>query len=234
MGYEWLLIDADGTLFDYDRAEADALARALADAEVEFLPEHLATYREINARLWASFERDEISRDYLRYARFGELSERFGLGLDPPTFSVQYLARLAEGTALIGGAEELVRRLHGRVHMALLTNGFAEVQRPRIAASGIGSLFDAVIISGEVGAAKPSARIFNTAFDRMGHPDKSHVLIVGDSLHADIRGGIEYGIDTCWFNPGGEPNRSAWSPRYEIRSLLDVLSIVDRESESPS
>ena len=186
--YDWLLMDADGTLFDYDRAEAAALARSLTDVGVKFLPQHLAAYREINARMWASFERGDLSRERLRLARFEELSERFGLGLDSEAFGRRYLGRLAERSELIDGAESLVRRLHGRTGMVILTNGFAEVQRPRIAASSIGELFQAIVISGEVGAAKPAAEIFDVAFERMGFPDKARVLMVGDGLRSDVRG----------------------------------------------
>jgi 2-haloacid dehalogenase len=224
--YDWLLIDADGTLFDYDRAEAAALRAALAEAGIDFVPEHLVAYRAINARMWEAFERGDLARGELRRARFEELSELFSLGLEPGEFGRRYLARLAEGADLIDGARDLVARLHGRVGMVLLTNGFAEVQRPRVAASGIGHLFDHVVISGEVGVAKPAAGIFDLAFERMGSPRKERVLIVGDGLGSDIRGGIDYGIDTCWYNPAGDAV-AAPRPRYEIRSLMDLLSIVE-------
>lgn len=64
------------------------------------------------------------------------------------------------------------------------------------------------------------------AFARMGKPAKSEVLMVGDSLTSDIRGGFDYGIDTCWYNPAGLPLQGAATPTYEIRRLDELLSIV--------
>ena len=74
-----------------------------------------------------------------------------------------------------------------------------------MAKSTIGEYFADVVISEEAGAAKPDKRIFDVAFSRMNNPKKEEVLIVGDSLTSDIKGGSDYGIDTCWFNPEQKP-----------------------------
>ena len=79
--------------------------------------------------------------------------------------------------------------------------------------------------SEEVGSAKPSPEIFDTAFARMGHPARGEVLIVGDSLTSDIQGGHDYGIDTCWFNPGGMAHDGVPST-FEIRRLAELIQIV--------
>jgi 2-haloacid dehalogenase len=103
------------------------------------------------------------------------------------------------------------------------------VQRPRFAASSIGGLFSETVISEEVGLAKPDPAIFDLAFERIGRPPKERVLMVGDNLGLDILGGANYGIDTCWYNPAGEPNGHGVEPRYEIRSLHKLLEIVEGE-----
>ena len=112
--------------------------------------------------------------------------------------------------------------------MVLLTNGLKAVQRPRFARSALRECFHDVVISEEVGFAKPDPRIFDIAFERMGQPAKEEVLMVGDSLNADIRGGIGYGIDTCWFNPEGAPREggSELAIRYEIRHLGELASLI--------
>jgi 2-haloacid dehalogenase len=228
--YDWVLLDADGTLFDYERAEADALERALMEVGVPFSAEHLAGYRSINASLWSAFECGRISRDALRLERFEEFSASFSLTLDPSEFSGRYLAHLACGAALLEGASELLSALDGRVGMVLLTNGFAEVQRSRIAAAGVGNHFAAIVISEEVGAAKPAPEIFDVAFARMGHPDRGRVLMVGDGLESDIRGGNGYGIDTCWFNPSGSVIPDDPRPRYVIRRLAELHEVIEADA----
>ena len=224
--YEWVLLDADGTLFDYDRAEAAALASSLSAFEVESSAEVTAAYRDINRRIWQAFERGEITQAALRTRRFAELFVLLGVKADPHAFSCTYLEHLACNAMLVEGAETVVRSLRAEVRLVLLTNGLADVQRPRLARSAIRGLFDAVVISEEVGAAKPHPQIFEVCFERMGRPDRRNVLMVGDSLSSDIRGGIEYGLDTCWFNPARVLNSGDVVPRFQISSLVELLPIV--------
>ncbi len=105
----------------------------------------------------------------------------------------------------------------------MITNGLSDVQRPRLEASPIGDYFTAVTISDEIGIAKPDAGIFDASFAAMGQPAKSDVLLIGDSLTSDIRGGVNYGIDTCWYNPAGKPNANGLTPTYEICHLHEML-----------
>jgi 2-haloacid dehalogenase len=226
MRYKWLLLDADGTLFDYDRAEAWALRQTFEVLGCGYEPQYDATYRQINGGMWRAFEQGEISQERLRTRRFELLFESLQLECDPDTFSARYLSNLAKGTDLIEGAEEVLRVLHGKVGLVMITNGLKDVQRPRFARSLIGDYFTDLVISEEVGAAKPSREIFDVAFEKMGQPRKEEVLIVGDGLSSDIKGGNNYGIDTCWFNPAGTPRPLDVEVTYEISDLRELLGLI--------
>jgi 2-haloacid dehalogenase len=232
MRYTWLLFDADGTLFDYDRAEAAALQSTFEQMGQPFEPGYTENYRRFNGQIWLDFEQGTISQERLRTLRFERLFEAVGVDLSPEAFSPRYLQNLAQGTGLIDGAEEVVRALHGRIGLMLITNGLRDVQRPRFARSALNGYFAGLVISEEVGAAKPSARIFDVAFEQMGHPGREEVLMVGDSLTSDIRGGVDYGIDTCWFNPGRRPRDPELEIRYEIQELRQLLDLVGGDSPS--
>jgi 2-haloacid dehalogenase len=97
---------------------------------------------------------------------------------------------------------------------------------PRFAASSIRDCFAEIVISGEIGLAKPDPAIFEYAFERIDRPAKERVLMIGDNLGSDILGGANYGLDTCWFNPAGTPNGHGVEPTYEIRELREVLEII--------
>lgn len=229
MNYEWLLLDADGTLFDYDHAEATALQRTFEQMGHTFEPNHAEAYRRINGQIWLDFEQGLVSQEDLRIRRFELLFDSVGVHLSPGTFSTAYLENLARGTKLMEGAEEVVRALHGRVGLVLITNGLHEVQRPRFERSALNGYFADLVISEEVGAAKPDPLIFDVAFGRMGRPRKETVLMVGDSLTSDMRGGVDYGLDTCWYNPEGRPRDPDVPVRYEIRDLRQLLSLLEAD-----
>ena len=227
MKYKWLLFDADGTLFDYDKAEGIALMSTFEALGLAYEARYAQVYRRINGEIWLDFENGKISQERLRTKRFELLFDAIGIDCDPGEFSERYLANLALGTDLIEGAEDVVKSLHGRVGLLLITNGLVDVQRPRFARSTVGQYFSDVVISEEVGAAKPDTAIFEVAFAKMGFPKKEDVLIVGDSLTSDIKGGQNYGIDTCWFNPGRNPRDSDVVAHYEIGELEELLLLLD-------
>jgi 2-haloacid dehalogenase len=224
MRYKWILFDADGTLFDYDRAEATALERTFLESGLSFEPEY--AYRRIDTQIWLDYEQNKIAQDVLRVRRFELLFEAVDVEADARAFSARYLEHLGDQAVLIEGAEETVKALQGQVGLVLITNGIKEVQRSRLQRSTIRDCFVDVVISDEVGVSKPDPGIFDVAFRKMGHPRKGEVLIVGDSLTSDIRGGAAYGIDTCWFNPAQEPRTPDVDIRYEIGELGELLVIL--------
>ena len=77
-------------------------------------------------------------------------------------------------------------------------------------------------ISEEAGSQKPQREFFEYCFERMGRRDVENMLIVGDSLTSDIKGGNTAGIDTCWFNSHEQPNTVGAHVDYEIRSLKEL------------
>ncbi|OKP97117.1 YjjG family noncanonical pyrimidine nucleotidase [Paenibacillus sp. P46E] len=226
MKYEVILFDADDTLFDYGMAES----KALYNAFVHFgLPtgaeDYAASYQEINRALWKDLEQGRTTSAVLRVERFNRLFAAHKLELSPEAFSEAYLKFLGEGTYLIQGAVELCQELNG-YRLAVITNGIKDVQLSRIQGSPLSDTFEQIIISEETGYQKPEAGIFDYAFNKLGISDRSKVLIVGDSLTSDIKGGMDYGIDTCWFNPLGKEGVPGIHPTYEIRELSGLLEII--------
>jgi len=226
MKYRWLLFDADGTLFDYDRAEGAALRDTFELLGLHYEARYATVYRKINGDIWLDFEKGRITQQRLRTKRFELLFDAFQIDCDAAVFSPRYLESLASYADLVDGAEDVVRELYGQAGLLLITNGLSDVQRSRFARSPVMQYFADVVISEEVGAAKPAPEIFDVAFAKMGYPEKEDVLIVGDSLTSDIKGGNLYGIDTCWFNPDRKPRDPEVRSRYEIGELSELLDIL--------
>jgi len=163
MPYAWLLFDADETLLDYSAAEAAALERAAMDRLGRFQPSDLDIYRRINKALWLAYERGEITREALRAQRFAQWLSEIGAGDDGRAFGEHYLHCLGEQGDLIPGAVETLAVLREQYHLALITNGFSQVQRERLARTPFADWFSPIIISEEVRASKPEPEIFDIA-----------------------------------------------------------------------
>jgi len=223
--YTWLLFDADDTLFDFPRAEANALRWTLEQSGLPSdNPADFEIYARCNQQVWQEFERGELTSQELRVKRFRLFFDEVGLAGDPQTVSPLYLRNLALGSDLLPGAEAVIRAVQGRYRLALVTNGLKEVQRPRLARSALRDSFEHVFISEEVGAAKPSSAYFDAVFAGIGHPPRTSVLLIGDSLTSDMRGGLAYGLDTCWYNPTAKPTDLPVT--YQIRQLEELLPLL--------
>ncbi|MEL7533620.1 MAG: YjjG family noncanonical pyrimidine nucleotidase [Bacteroidota bacterium] len=226
MRYQWIMFDVDGTLFDFDQAAAHALKATFLQYKLPYEPQYIERYLEINRSLWALFEKGQIEAAELKSLRFARLLESLNRKADPSQMNEDYLGHLADGSILLEGAKELVENLHGKVQMMLITNGFKKVQRPRLARSGIEHLFESVVVSDEVGVAKPDPQIFEHSFATMGDPKKEDVLIIGDSLSSDIKGGNNFGIDTCWYNPNQKVKPDHMPITHMIKQLAEIPGLL--------
>ena len=230
MKYKHLLFDADGTLFDYDKSEANALAMAFELSGFSFKKDYLNVYRRINHKLWLDFEQGLIDPAAIRERRFEELFNELHLHQDVKEFSEAYLENLSYKTNLVDGAEELIKLLWKKYTLSIITNGLAVVQRRRLESSVLFKYIDHIIISEEINYVKPSVEYFKYVFNELGNPDKKEVLIIGDGLTSDIQGGVNFGIDTCWFNPQRKPNETAMKITYEIYSLNELMHILNNQA----
>lgn len=224
--YRYLLFDADGTLFDFDRSEREALKRAFDQHHLPFDEKIHFLYHVINQSLWEELEQGFIDKDRLQIERFRRLLDQTGLMEDPEKINETYLAALGQCNFLMDGALQVCAELRKDHHLAIITNGLARVQYPRFYQSAIAAYFSRLFVSEEIGHQKPKREFFDRVLQNLQVKDKSQVLVIGDSLTADIEGGLRAGLDTCWYNPERRPKREDICPTYEILRLEDILTLT--------
>ncbi len=227
MNYSWILFDADDTLFDFKKSARYALGQTLAEYQITATEPYFQAYETINHEAWMAFERQEITAVELRKVRFERFLDAIGEYRDPVEMNAHYLSLLSKTRYMLDGAVDLVENLRSKNYrMGLITNGLREVQRPRIAHANMEKYFEVIVVSDEIGVSKPHEGFFEHSFELMGYPEKSEVIVVGDSLNSDIQGGNNYGLDTCWFNPKGASNLTQHLPKFQIKKLEELYTIV--------
>ncbi len=223
MKYEWILFDADNTLLDFTKASEKAFAKALQNMDIPHQVDYFSRYKKANHVVWTAFENGEIEAITLRSKRFELFLTDIQIERDPALFNTHYLNNLVAHTTLYKGALNMLDGLKDKTKLGLITNGLKEVQRPRLRHTGIYHLFDTIVVSDEIGVAKPNPAYFDYVFREMNYPPKEKVLVVGDNLLSDIKGGINYGTDTCWFNPENKENTTPFSPTFVARNFEEIL-----------
>ncbi len=225
--YTHYLFDLDNTLLDFDRSSREAFAEAIERLDLICTDRMFAQYAEINRRYWKLLEAGEIRSDEMRYRRFADFLTIYGSPADPLEVSKDYLRCLSEKVHWVDGAKEVLDVLKSNgVSLSLITNGLKSVQRPRLERSGLYHYFDLVVISDEIGHAKPQPAYFEYTLQKLNHPPAERVLVVGDNVESDVLGGQLAGLHTCWYNKHGKQRpEGVAAPTYEIKRIRQLLYV---------
>lgn len=142
------------------------------------------------------------------------------------TAHVSYSRHRLETYALYSDAAPLLASVSTEIRTAIVTNGSVETQWEKIRTVGIDLAVGSVIVSGEVGFAKPEAAIFQLALNRLG-VEAHEALHVGDSLRADVDGALHAGLTAVWLNRHGRSrDESHPTPHHEITSLSELPRLL--------
>ena len=230
-----VVFDLDDTLLDHRAAERAALAD-VHRLHAEHIGHHdlghvQATYSACNVPLWRDFGRGEITAADLKRLRAERTVAALECGLAPETFSRDYLDRYAAHWRWADGARAAYHAIADAFPVGILTNGFSEQQRGKLARlPEIEQRAAFVVISEEVGVMKPDARLFEHVRQRAADVLADDVragelLYVGDSYHSDVVGGTGAGWPVAWIRGDAERAPAGTFVFQGWAELLDRLDL---------
>lgn len=224
MRFNTILIDIDDTLFNFRKSSFEALAESFRRIGRSFTWDDMPGYEVYNNKMWQMFERGEIEKEAIFEERFRQYFAEKGIEADTAAFNACYIEQLSLGINFMPHAEDLLRALHGKYRVFVVTNGDTYAQERRIRRSGLAAYFDGVFISEQLGCKKPDKAFFDAVFAIIGEDSRKTALMVGDSLSSDMQGGRNAGISTCLY---GKREKADERCDYVIEDLLDLLPILE-------
>lgn len=232
-----VLVDLDDTLFDHShsvlaglaavRARSDALARI----ELTELAALHATHLEAtHARVLSG----ELTLEDARTVRFGAIARDCGApSASAADLAGAYRDAYQRARRAVPGAVELLRALRSRVRVCVVTNNLVVEQVEKLAHLEMTDLIDVLVISEEVGVAKPDPAIFRIALARCDTPADSAIML-GDSWASDVLGARAAAIRAVWLNrsrrPCPDPEQcleliSLWPTEQVLERLLGATAM---------
>jgi len=228
--YRHIFFDLDHTIWDFDKNAEETLhelfvIHRLKETGLESPELFIETYTRNNHRLWAQYHVGEITKDELREARFKTTFLELGLHPDviPVGFEDEYVKLCPTKTNLFAGAREVLEYLQSKYTLHLISNGFRESTEIKIEGSNIGGYFQNIVISEVIGINKPDKAIFQYALDLAG-ATKDESIMIGDSIEADVRGALNFGIDAIYFNPHYAPKPD--DVKVQVSNLLELMDLL--------
>lgn len=225
-----ILWDVDGTLLNFKISESTSLKSTFKHfGYPECDDETVEVYSKINQSYWERLELGEVTKEQVLRCRFEDFLALQNVDVPATEFCQYYEIGLADVVVFIDESFGILERLKydGFTQFAV-TNGAKNVQRKKLKNAGFDKLFDEIFISDEVGFEKPSPKFFDAVLNSVPNLLKDEVIIVGDSLTSDIKGGNNAGIKTCWYNPSKKPVPKEYKVDYQITSLDEIFDIVKK------
>ena len=231
-----LLLDLDGTLLDESRLQ-EAVSRACMHIAATQPGLHASQLAEANAREWADYwvqiedawTLGALDGASVQLEVWRRTLRACGCDDEPAArLAAQTFSRLTRETyGLFNDVPEfLTFAKQTGIKLALVTNGASDTQGEKVRALDLELWFDAVVISGEVGIAKPDPAIFELALAKVAAP-RERVWHVGDSLTADVAGAQAAGLTAVWLNRRRRIRTEHHpEPEREIRSLSDLAGLL--------
>lgn len=204
MRYQVLLSDADGTLFDFKAGEKNAIAETFLHFGVPATEKNVALYHQVNDAQWKKLERGETTQQKLRIDRFREFLALCGHSADPEEMGAYFVDALGKQRILLPGAEDFCRRVSQHMPIYLITNGISAVQRSRFTGCVLTPYISGLIISEEIGHAKPHPAMIYKAMEEAGISDPRQAVVFGDSISADIAAANNAGVDSILYTNHAE------------------------------
>ena len=230
MSIKHLFFDLDRTLWDFETNSFNELVNLyhchnLHQKGISLSEEFVKVYKKINEKCWERYRENTLSKENLRFERFKQTLEYFGIYDLELSIKIgdDYVNNSPYRTILIPNAIELLSELQPNYKLHIITNGFQEVQHVKINQSGMAKFFTIVVTSEMAGAKKPNPLIFNYALEKAGANLENSVMI-GDDLNTDIKGAVNVGMKSIYFNPNKRTNNSiAWKEVVTLKEIKDIF-----------
>lgn len=221
-----LLLDLDNTLIDFNECARHSIIEIFESFGFTYTEKVFETFIEENIKIWKRLEKGEITKADLRANRWNIILSRLGIDFDGTVIEELFEKGVANGAYPVEGAYELLDYLYPKYELYIVSNGFRFVQENRLKIGDFRKYFKDIFLSEDIGIQKPAKEFFDYCFEKMNNPPKQSVMLIGDSLSADITGGINYGIDTIWFNKNGDELPKDINPTYIVDKLCDIKKIL--------
>lgn len=195
-----VLIDVDNTLLDFHLGSRVIMQQLFEEYNYPFTEDIYRTYIEVNNILWAKYELGEVTREEIYATRWKTVFQRLAIGIDSDEFEAKYLEGLKTSAEKVEGAEEVMAYLSAKYPVYVASNATQERQELRLEKAGLSRHITEIFTSEKLGASKPSKEFFEKCLKNMGDYKPQEVVVIGDSITADINGGNACGLKTCWFN----------------------------------
>ncbi len=222
-----VLFDIDDTLLDFSEGAKYAMEQSFMKFNLKFEEFMFPIFIHTNNEYWQKLERKEITKNELYGHRWFTIFDKIGIeNVDGFEFEQHFRFYIENSFQKVEGAEEILRYLAPKYKIFAVSNGPHNQQINRLENAKLLGYFTEIFTSEFIGFEKPNKEFFDACFAKMQDILPSEAVLIGDSLTADILGGVNYNIPTIWSNSKNKSAREDITPTHTVKSLLDIKNYI--------
>ena len=220
---KYVFIDIDDTIIDFHKSAEVSIKNMLKEQNLPCPDNVMIKYRKVCDPLWHKVEKREITLKQLQEIRWQMVFRELGVDYNPEIdYEQKYRENLAKTVFEIEGSRQLLEYLSKKYTVCAASNSYYFQQIKRLKLAGFDKYITHLFTSNEIGAEKPYKDFFEGCFEKLSNPPKNEVIMIGDSLTADIDGAFEYGIKSIWFNKNKIDAQNVKAD-YTVLKLVDIM-----------
>ena len=223
-----VFFDVDNTLICFKKSGLLAVKTTFEKNGISFSEDYMPTFFRTNESLWNLVEKGELSREEMYKIRFTKVIEALGINTDADTYKMEkdFREALFNIAEPVDGAQKLLEYLVKKYRLCIASNSIYAQQENRLKKAGLYQYFDKIFVSERVGFNKPQKEFFDVCFKNLDGEKPEEVVMIGDSLTADMKGAKGYGMKTIWYNHTKVNPPEIKIYDYTVNSLLEIKNIL--------
>ena len=221
-----ILLDVDNTLIDFNKSAEWSIRKCFEEYGLEFTDDVLPVFHRINDELWHRIEQGTITKPQLHKIRWQTIFDALGIKENGEEFEKKFVEYVHQAGIPVEGAKDLLEYLASKYIICFASNSSKSQQNIKLKKAHMMKYAEHLFISDDIGFAKPAKEFFEACMEKLKGISKEEVILIGDSLTADIAGGINFGIKTIWFNFKQEEVPENLRADYIVNNLSEIKNIL--------
>lgn len=226
MNIKAVLIDIDNTLLDFDKCAFVAIKNTARLHSISLPKNSFEVFLRVNDELWKELEYGEIAKEILYQKRWKKIFEELGIDSDSDSFEEDFRKEMRKTAITVDGAEELLSYLSEKYPVYTASNASKLQQQIRLENAGLSPYISGMFTSEEIGFQKPAKEFYYSCCIELAPAAPSEIVMIGDSVAADIIGAKSFGLKSIWFNYYKKNYSNLNFTDYSVTSLREIKNIL--------
>ncbi len=226
MSIKAVLIDIDNTILDFDRCADEAIKICAEKYGIALPCNYYEVFSEINDKLWGLLEQRKIIKQDIYERRWVEIFEILKIDEDGKAFEEDFRSTIRDVAIPVDGAEEILSYLSEKYPVYCASNASRERQEHRLKINGFDRFISGMFISEDIGFQKPAKEFFYACYEALCPIAPEEIIMIGDSVNADIIGAKSFGFTSLWFNFRNEEYADYNFTDFKVSQLREIKNIL--------